>query len=424
LAKGLWVGVIGYYACRELLKLMANPMAKELLTYLRLPNYAKHLGVIPVMRENLKTMSQIRLGRLCGKPKRMIFIVDDLDRCDHKGIVKVFEAIRLSLEIDAVTVIIAVDQHIALAALALHYKDLAEHHTLKNPRAIARDYLAKVVHLPIILSKPMGADIENYMQKLWHASASEADREHFKQAQQEHQQRQKERLAAAALKLVTEVEPAPVATDNTEAETPTMASEGSGNELPPVLENVNSAIPAPAQEEIRPIVVASLTIDQRPAFIYWVDYFGLSNPRQLKRLNNSYNLLLSCYSDVDKQPVITELLAPMPPALFSMMMALIVMEYLNSLEDQALRNRLRVELFKNTPAAQNKTDATEIQSHTKRLDLSTSFCFVPTEPAQVRVGDERVTPLFTAAFHRLLAEHENLVEKVEPFVLPAIESVG
>jgi hypothetical protein len=40
------------------------------------------------------------------------------------------------------------------------------------------------------------------------------------------------------------------------------------------------------------------------------------------------------------------------------------------------------------------------------------------------VGDERVTPLFTAAFHRLLAEHENLVEKVEPFVLPAIESVG
>lgn len=81
----------------------------------------------------------------------MLYVVDDLDRCSHAGVVKTLEAVRLVMGIPQVIVIIAIDQRIALASLALHYKDLAGYHEQGNPGMIARDYLGKVIQLPIYL---------------------------------------------------------------------------------------------------------------------------------------------------------------------------------------------------------------------------------------------------------------------------------
>lgn len=380
--NALWFLGFGFYFIKELPKLFANPLAKELLTYLRLPDYAQHLGTIPVMRKNIEILCNVRLKSDSERSSRLLFVVDDLDRCGHDGVVKVFEAVRLVLDIKNVTVIIAVDQHIALAALALHYEKVAKHHKLENPRAIARDYLAKVIHLPIILTNPMGADIESYLQKIWFSSTSKEDHEIVEReqldyvrqltSQQQEIESDKEELASSP-KGITERQ----SVNELDADTGGgVASEG-------------VSTPVDFNE---PAEVSSLSAAQRRAFIYWLNYFGLTNPRQVKRLNNTYNLLLNCYRDVDKLPVATDLPEPMPKSLFSMMMALITMEYLNSMDDQVLRNHLRSRVFLRSAAGED------------------------TDPNVAPLTNE-----FISGFHLLLDAHNGLVEKVRPFVLPAIE---
>ncbi len=72
-------------------KLLAHPLAKEFKTYLRLPDFGEHLGTIPVMQEQIKTLIDLRLehskfewhaGLLQETPlknQRFLFVVDDLD---------------------------------------------------------------------------------------------------------------------------------------------------------------------------------------------------------------------------------------------------------------------------------------------------------------------------------------------------------
>ncbi|QNT06747.1 hypothetical protein IBG28_03610 [Marinomonas arctica] len=163
-----WVGAFLIPTFKKTKEVFAGPLAKELLTYLKLPDYGKHLGTIPVMREHIKKLTKVRLGN----EKRLLYVVDDLDRCGHKGIVKVLEAVRMVLDLDNVIVVIAVDQRIALAALALNYKELATQHHIEDPRLIARDYLAKIIHLPIVLTEPDEASVASYLANLWDETSS------------------------------------------------------------------------------------------------------------------------------------------------------------------------------------------------------------------------------------------------------------
>ena len=74
---------------------------------------------------------------------------------------------NLVMELDNVIVIVAIDQRVALASLAQHYEELAKHHLL-DAHDIARDYLAKVIHIPIVLEQPSATDIEHYLTNhLW-----------------------------------------------------------------------------------------------------------------------------------------------------------------------------------------------------------------------------------------------------------------
>lgn len=150
-------------------KVLAHPLAKELDTYLRLPNFGKYLGTIPVMREQISVLANLRLKPTLFKRKqrRLLFVIDDLDRCSPEGVVKTLEAVRLVMHLDNVVVLLTIDQKIALAALAKHYQSLSEYMHDK-PLSIARDYLGKVVHVPITLQRPSDSDIGNFLDNdLW-----------------------------------------------------------------------------------------------------------------------------------------------------------------------------------------------------------------------------------------------------------------
>ena len=77
-----WLGGFAFILFKQFQNILANPLAKEFLTYLKLPDYGHHLGHIPVMRENIKKLARVRLEKF-GKSKRLLYVVDDLDRCNQ-----------------------------------------------------------------------------------------------------------------------------------------------------------------------------------------------------------------------------------------------------------------------------------------------------------------------------------------------------
>lgn len=390
----LWVGGFLFYLGKELRTLLANPMAKELLTYIRLPNYAKHLGTIPQMRKNIETLCRVRLKTDSEKSKRLLFVVDDLDRCGHQAIVKVLEAVRLVLDIQNVMVVIAVDQRIALSALALHYKDFAQYHNSKDSRSIARDYLAKVIHLPITLQKPRGKDVEAYLKFIWSQMITE---EHKTILAKETPPPVGEPVPDTNLPPSPEniIEQLPANEPNAMPPKPTENTQPA--DVPPTTEPSIATTEAALVIKV-PTIIASLSTDHQNAFLYWVDYFELSNPRQVKRLNNSYNLLHSYY-DYDSAPIVHGLKETHKKSLvFPMMFTLFIMEYLNTLDDQLLRIKIKAELRK--PIPKKGTEEEPIEKIDSTL-LSTDIIFV------VRQLNEALATDFTKV--------------VEPFVLPAIE---
>jgi len=125
---------------------LSSTAAKELKTLLELPSYAKHLGSLPTMRSSLETMCKVRLG----SDHKLLYVVEDLDRCRPENILKVLEAVRLVMDLKNVVVVILVDQNIALAALSKHFSNI-QNYTIKSPEVLARDYLAKIIQLGVTL---------------------------------------------------------------------------------------------------------------------------------------------------------------------------------------------------------------------------------------------------------------------------------
>ena len=149
---GLSIIIFGQFS-RSLQQILKSPLVDEWEGYLSLPDYDSYLGKIPLMKQQILALCLLRLGlyQSKDKQKRFLFVVGDRDWCSHAGVVKTLEAVRLVMGIKQVVVIIAIDQRIVLALLALHYKDLAVHHDHQDPSIIARDYLGKVIQLLVQL---------------------------------------------------------------------------------------------------------------------------------------------------------------------------------------------------------------------------------------------------------------------------------
>ena len=150
---------LGYFVwiLRGLRRGYQHPLSVQLRTYLSLPKYGEHLGLIPVLKDHISTLCQIELGTRKHPRKRMVVFVDDLDRCEPASIRKTLDALRLVMSIQQVIILIGVDHRIALNAVAQQYKDLAKGHRTKED--IARDYLGKIIQIPIRLERPSDAEL-------------------------------------------------------------------------------------------------------------------------------------------------------------------------------------------------------------------------------------------------------------------------
>lgn len=310
--------------------LLLLPFASVFNTYLRLPHFGKELGLIPLMKRHITTLSQIILEGVLSerklkvwqresavnlklrklksyissyekhrifkwfiklerwnlkyffpnKPRRLLYVVDDLDRCSAEGIIKVFEAVRLVMQQPNVTVLIAVDQNVALPALACHYEELSKHHSKTTPTAIARDYLGKIIQLPIILTEPNQKDAQNFISNV----------------------------------LFTEV---------------FSLSNNSKDDISENQNNTNSAKKGTMEQEAdnKENKVTGFSENEKEHFILLQEMFLFHNPRQLKRLFNGYSLMRfysNEYSEINEFKI--EHIKP----LLELMTMIFTVEYLNA----------------------------------------------------------------------------------------------
>lgn len=255
----------------------------ELTTYLKLPSYGQHLGLIPVMKGQLKKLCKLQLD---GKKacKLMVF-VDDLDRCGPKGIMETLEAIRLVMNMDNVIVVIALDHRIALRAIAAHY---AKHYEKLGKEffqdlqlhRIARDYLGKIVQLPIRLSRLAEPHMRKFISELFAVEdrlpkATNGKRPDDTATESEKPLDKGGDVAAAAYP---------------ESSTDVAGAFVDAPDESPKIE-VSDAVET--QKRVASILedIGQDTSDERDLFADLTTEYGFANPRQLKRLSNAYRLL-------------------------------------------------------------------------------------------------------------------------------------
>ncbi len=279
--------VVSAYFLNRLHVASIHPLVKEAKSFFKGPDFSDKIGDIPRMREQIETLVEIRsefFPRLNPKKEkqRLLFVIDDLDRCSPETVVKTLEAVRLVMDLEQVIVIIAIDQKIALASLAKHYKELSEHHTA-DPKSIARDYIGKVIHVPILLEDPSQEDIKTYLDNhLWEQSSERVF------STKPNTDNNKIRSENSSEELQSEKNKE--TNENAELKNQNIVRNRSKKQT---LEET------PEQKNNKSIALQGLSDLQKEAFVQWTKCFGLANPRHIKRLNNAYTLIRHRYPDED-----------------------------------------------------------------------------------------------------------------------------
>ena len=96
------------------------------------------------------------------KLRRLVVIIDDLDRCNPAQIIETLEAIRLFLAVPKTAFIIAADELMVQHAARLRFPGLDT-----QPDSLGREYLEKMVQVPVRVP-PLGPrDLETYLNMLF-----------------------------------------------------------------------------------------------------------------------------------------------------------------------------------------------------------------------------------------------------------------
>lgn len=262
---GVLVSVISLLPHR---KVLAQLYTSELRTYLELPSYAKDIGDVPQMSQDLKILCGIQLGAGAREKytRRMVVIVDDLDRCEPDCIVKVFEAIKLVMDIPNVIVIISMDHRIALSALSENYQSIESYHELGCARSIARDYLGKIINYSICLPPLSSDNVKAYIAHLIEESAAET--------------LNSQSISANGRAKETNVQP--------EAEQDQSGASQKRSEKDKQ-KNESKKLEEKSSE------VEFVDRDIQRSLADWAIKLGINNPRQIKRLYNSYHMMINIY---------------------------------------------------------------------------------------------------------------------------------
>ncbi len=97
--------------------------------------------------------------------KKLVVIIDDLDRCTYERIIENLEAIKLFLNVDKTAFFIGADPRIVRHAIEYRYKRESKPDEESNDRIID-DYLEKLIQIPYFLPKLSEPEVETYLSML------------------------------------------------------------------------------------------------------------------------------------------------------------------------------------------------------------------------------------------------------------------
>jgi hypothetical protein len=281
-----WLGITSASFFPLLLKVygaykraQSHSLAVQMLKYLKLPEYHKHLGLIPALKKDIQILCDLRLKR---KNKKLLVFVDDLDRCQPGCISKTLDAIRLVMSIPNVIVMIGIDHRIAFKAVEKTYEELGDDDG-RNQADIARDYLGKIILLPVRLMATGPEELKEYVDK---------------------------KLCPDAIESLPEPKASSGEGIAPEPATDSRSRDERFDVLPEVAEteDLNSVKTPPSsqptKEELQEQEIEEAmreTTEERDRFYDLAVKFKFSNPRQLLRLRNCYRLLKALNSQKEHQ---------------------------------------------------------------------------------------------------------------------------
>ncbi|MGI5282940.1 KAP family P-loop NTPase fold protein [Nonomuraea polychroma] len=113
--------------------------------------YAEMRGQVDSQTGRLRTLLQKEADRLAEKGRKIIFFIDDLDRCEPDQIIDVLESIKLFLDIQHVFVLIALAKDVVDRGVSIKYQPFGFTATDR----LGDEYLDKMIQLPLHLY-PLG----------------------------------------------------------------------------------------------------------------------------------------------------------------------------------------------------------------------------------------------------------------------------
>lgn len=259
-----------------------HPLRTELATFFKLPSYRAEIGQIPMIRKQLEGLCKVRLHQGEGEVKRLVVFVDDMDRCSVQTISKAFDAIRLITDIQQVVVIIGIDERVAFKAMGDSYKDYASIEDSRTESDVARDYLGKIIQIPVRLNSPTEEELEGFIQEdLFAREETTHDQPGGDGIQklEEAESKSEESLDKAEPRREHKLPPEATAAEAREIEESAIRKPKSG---------VGGEVFSEDEEKVDEMEESS---DEIESFCELVKLFGFNNPRQLLRLRNSYRLL-------------------------------------------------------------------------------------------------------------------------------------
>ncbi len=153
---GLAVGSDFATLGKDLLKKAEDFKEEDLSKYLaESPEHEERRSVREFRDDFAKLLSQT-------KRKRLVVVIDDLDRCLPETIIETLEAIKLFLFVDRTAFIIGADERLVKYAVRRRFPELPGERT-----EVGRDYLEKLIQFPIRIP-PLGRlETESYVSLLF-----------------------------------------------------------------------------------------------------------------------------------------------------------------------------------------------------------------------------------------------------------------
>jgi hypothetical protein len=188
-----------------------------------------------------KTPEEILKDNIENNKLKLVVFIDELDRCPLEKIVGILEAIKLFLAEQIFIVLLAIDTRVLAEAIRLHYKEV------ENPD-LAREYMEKIIQIPVPVPQAKETDARRYVSSLMKVDDERPDNP-----------------------------PVVPAGDN----------EGS-NQTGTEQENNLNGINQPATEEDYELPDLKDTSTEQNAIIDFATKYLDNNPRQIRRLINTY----------------------------------------------------------------------------------------------------------------------------------------